>query len=336
MKVFEIQQGFGLSNLKMVERAEPRVGPGQVLLKMEAASLNYRDLMMVKGVYNPRQKLPLVPLSDGVGRVQAVGEGTTRVSVGDRVAGIFAQKWLTGSLSADGRASTLGGPLDGALAERMVLDEDGVVVVPDYLSAEEAATLPCAAVTAWHALLSHQPIQAGDTVLIQGTGGVSLFALQFARMAGARAILVSRSEEKIERAQALGPLACIDTRKEPRWVERVLELTGGAGVDRVVEVVGGKDLAKSIQVVRFGGSVQVIGILDGVSAELPLTSLLMKCVRLQGIFVGPREMFERMNRALAAQQLRPVVDRVFPFANAPEAFAHLEAARHVGKVVIRF
>jgi NADPH:quinone reductase-like Zn-dependent oxidoreductase len=334
MKVFEIQNTFGLDSLMLTERPEPRPGPGQVLLHMRAFALNYRDLMVVKGTYNPKLRLPLIPLSDGVGEVAAVGDGVTRVKPGDRVAGIFMPKWVAGELTETKARSALGGGPDGVLAEYAVLDAEGVVHVPAHLTDEEAATLPCAAVAAWHALVAEGGVKAGDTVLVQGTGGVALFALQFARLAGARVIATSSNDQKLARARDLGASDGINYKTTPDWEENVRELTGGVGVDHVVEVGGAGTLGKSLRAVRLGGRISLIGVLAGGGQVNPLP-ILMKNVRVQGIFVGSREMFEAMNRAVALHQLRPVVDRVFPFADAREALRYLESAAHFGKICLR-
>ncbi len=335
MKAFEVQNTFGLDSLVLTERPEPRPGLGQVLLKMRAWSLNFRDLMVVKGLYNPKLRLPFVPLSDGVGEVVGVGEGVRRVKKGDRVAGTFMQKWVAGELTEEKARSALGGGGPGMLAEYVVLDEDGVVAVPAHLTDEEAATLPCAAVTAWHALVSEGDIRPGQTVLVQGTGGVSIFALQFARLAGARVIATSSSDAKLARARALGASDGINYKDNPDWDDRVRDLAGGVGVDHVVEVGGAGTLPRSMKAVRLGGRISLIGVLSGGTGQVNPLPLLMKNVRLQGIFVGSREMFEAMNRAIALHQLRPVVDRVFPFAEAREALRHMESAAHFGKIVMR-
>ena len=334
MKVFEIKDGFSLDNLRLAERPEPRPGHGQVLIKVRAASLNYRDLLVVKGAYNPKLPLPLIPCSDGAGEVVAVGEGVTRVRVGDRVAGIFMQKWLAGEIDDKGARSALGGDIDGMLAELVVLSEDGVVPIPEHLTFEEGATLPCAAVTAWHAVVENG-IRPGDTVLILGTGGVSLFALQFARLAGARVIATSGSDEKIARVTQLGASDGINYRAVPEWDRPVRELTGRTGVDLVVEVGGAGTLPRSLRAVRVGGQISLIGVLAGGAGEVNPLPVVMKKVRLQGIFVGSRAMFEAMNRAIALHRLRPVIDRVFPFAEAREALHFLESGAHFGKVCIR-
>ncbi|NMB76346.1 MAG: NAD(P)-dependent alcohol dehydrogenase [Myxococcales bacterium] len=334
MRAYEIQGSFGLSNLKRVDAPDPEPGPGEVLVRVRACSLNFRDLMMVRGEYNPRQPLPLVPLSDGVGEVAAVGAGVTRVRTGDRVAGIFAQRWLAGPFTPEARASTLGGPLPGMLRSHAVLGEDGLVKVHDYLSTEEAATLPCAALTAWHALAEEGAVRPGEWVLLLGSGGVSVFGLQLAKLFSARVVVVTGSPDKVARLRELGADAVIDRRAEPDWERKVQKLTGG-GADVVLEVGGADTLARSLQAVRLSGRIMVIGVLSGVEARLPVTSILMKNVRLQGVFVGSREMFENLNRALAASRLRPVIDRVFDFEQAPEAFEALAAGRHFGKLVIR-
>ena len=333
MKVYEIQNEFGLENLKKAERREPEPGPNEVMVRVRATSLNFRDLMMVQGGYNPRQKLPLIPNSDGAGEVVEVGEDVHRVRVGDRVAGIFAQKWLAGAPDMSVRGSTLGSPLDGMLTEYRVLHEDGLVHIPEHLTYEEAATLPCAAVTAWNALMVQGGMKAGDTVLLLGTGGVSIFGLQFAKMAGARAIITSSSDEKLERARSLGAWETINYQETPDWEKRVLELTG-TGADHVVEVGGAGTLTKSLASVTLGGTVTVIGVLSGVSTDLDVRTMLMKSVRLQGLFVGSRRMFEDMNKAISYHHMQPVVDRTFKFDQAVEAFRHMADGKHFGKIVV--
>lgn len=335
MRAYEIQKAFGLENLVMVERPDPEPGPGQVRVRVHATSLNYRDLMMVEGRYNPRQKLPLVPLSDGVGVIDAVGPGVTRAKAGDRVAGNFAQGWIAGAPSRAKAATTLGGPLDGMLAERVVLAEEGVVHVPSHLTDEEAATLPCAALTAWSALVTQGRLRAGETVLVQGTGGVSIFALQIARLHGARVIATSSRDDKLARARALGASETINYVQQPDWHKEVRRLTDGAGVDHVVEVGGGGTFGKAIQSVKPGGCVYVIGVLAGASTDVNLTPILMQNIRVQGVLVGDREGFEAMNRAIALAGMRPVVDRVFAFEQAREAFEHLKSGAHFGKVCVR-
>jgi NADPH:quinone reductase-like Zn-dependent oxidoreductase len=333
MKAIELT-AFGLENLKVATRPEPQPGPGQVLLKMRAFSLNYRDLLVARGQYNPKLKLPQVPLSDGVGEVAAVGPGVSRVKVGDRVCPLFMQGWLDGPVTDAKARTSLGGGNDGVLAEFAVFSEDGVTPVPEHLSDEEAATLPCAAVTAWHALVTEGGLTAGDTILVQGTGGVSLFALQFARLAGARVIATSSSDAKLERVRQLGASDGINYKTTAEWGDAARKLTGGAGVDHVVEVGGAGTIGQSLKAVRAAGRVSLIGVLSG-TGSFNLTPILMKNVTVQGIFVGSRAMFEAMNRAIALVKLRPVVDRVFGFAEAQEAMKYLESGQHFGKVCIK-
>jgi NADPH:quinone reductase-like Zn-dependent oxidoreductase len=333
MKAIELQSTFGIDSLHVVERPDPKPGHGQVLLRMRAWSLNYRDLLMVKGQYNPKLKLPIVPLSDGVGEVAAVGDGVSRVKVGDRVAGCFMQGWIAGELTDAKSRTALGGGHTGILAEQVVLSEEGVVHVPAHLTDEEAATLPCAALTAWHALVPEGQTRAGDTVLVQGTGGVSIFALQFARLSGARVIATSSSNDKLTRVRQLGASDGINYKETPEWEDRVRDLTAGTGVDHIVEVGGAGTLGKSLKAVRTGGRIYLIGVLAVGTGVNPMP-ILMKNVRVQGIFVGSREMFDAMNRAIALNQLRPVVDRVFGFGEIRQALRHLESGAHFGKVCL--
>lgn len=335
MKVWEIAEGFGLENLRLTERPDPEPGPGQVLLRMRARSLNYRDLLMVRGKYNPRMPLPVIPLSDGVGEVTAVGEGVERVKVGERVSPIFAQRWLAGTPTKVELQSTLGGPRDGTLCEQMVCSEEAVVHAPEHLSDVEAATLPCAALTAWSALVTQGRVAPGDTVLVQGTGGVSIFALQIATLLGARVIATSSSDEKLERARSLGAAETINYETTPEWGKAARALTGGRGVDHVVEVGGAGTLQQSIRATKPGGTISLIGVLAGGAAPVDLTPVLMQNIRLQGVLVGHREGFEAMNRALTLHRLRPIVDRVFPFDQARDAMHHLTTQTHLGKVCIR-
>jgi len=334
MKVFEVRDNFGIDNLVLAERPQPMPGHGQILVKVRAVSLNYRDLMVVKGIYNPKLPLPLIPFSDGAGDVVAAGDGVSRVRVGDRVAGIFMQTWLGGEVTESKARSALGGGIDGMLAEYVVLYEDGVVHIPAHLSYEEAATLPCAAVTAWHAVIE-KGLKLGGSVLVLGTGGVSLFALQFARLAGAKVIITSSSDEKLTRAQQLGAEECINYKKVPEWDQRVRELTGGTGVDLVVEVGGAGTLPQSLKAVRTGGRISLIGVLTGNTGNINPLPIVMKNIRVEGIFVGSREMFESMNRAINLHQLHPVVDRIFSFEETGQALRHMESGAHFGKICIR-
>jgi NADPH:quinone reductase-like Zn-dependent oxidoreductase len=335
VKAFEIQE-FGIDNLTLVEREAPQVFPGHVLVKMTAASLNYRDLMVVKGVYNPRMRRPMVPLSDGAGIVESVGSGVTRFKGGDRVAGCFMQKWIEGPITREKSGSALGGSIDGILQEYRLFPEDGLVMSPASLTDEEAAALPCAAVTAWHALFEHTPVVPGDTVLLQGTGGVSIFALQLAKAAGLRIIITSSSDEKLERARALGAHETINYKHHPDWEGEARKLTAGLGVDHVVEVGGSDTLPRSLKAVRMGGTVSVIGVLSGAEPNVTPRDLLMNSVRVQGIYVGSRLMFERLNRAIELHAIKPVIDRTFPWTEYKEALRHMEGQSHFGKICLRF
>ncbi len=334
MKTYELQS-FGFDGLKLAERPQPEPKANEVLLKMRAWSLNYRDLMIVNGRYNPRLRFPLVPLSDGVGEIVAVGAHVTRVKVGDRVASTFFERWVSGELTDEIAKTALGGGgKDGVLAEYVALHEDGVVRVPEHLSDEEAATLPCAALTAWNALITQGKIKAGDTVLVLGTGGVSIFALQFALMSGARVLITSSSDEKLARARELGAHEGINYKTHPDWEEQARALTGGRGVDHVVEVGGAGTFAQSLRATRRGGTVSLIGVLSGAGEVNPIP-ILMNSLRVQGIYVGSREMFEAMNAAISLHKTHPIVDRVFPFAEASAAMEYMASGAHFGKVCIR-
>ena len=334
MRLYRLPQHTGIDDLTLLEADTPKPGRGQVLVRMRAASLNFRDLAVASGKYM-MSKLPpdLVPLSDGAGEVVELGEGVTRVRVGDRVCGIFMQSWLGGEMEPADGASALGGAVDGVLAEYVVFDERGLVHVPAHLSFEQAATLPCAAVTAWNALFGQQPLIPGQTVLVLGTGGVSMFALQFAHAGGARVIATSSSDEKLARAHALGASAGVNYKAEPEWQNAVRRLTDGRGVDHVVEVGGPGTIQRSVQATRGGGVVTLIGVLTRGTLD-PLAVFGAGCI-VRPIYVGSRQMFEAMNRAISLHSLEPVVDRVFAFEEAREAYRHLKGATHVGKVVVR-
>ncbi|BBL80219.1 NADPH:quinone oxidoreductase [Rubrobacter xylanophilus] len=335
MRVYELR-GRGLESLALTERPEPRPGPGQVLVRMRAASLNYRDLLVARGRYGRGPvKLPLVPLSDGAGEVVEVGPAVSRFNVGDRVAGAFFQRWVDGPLDEEKAASALGGAVDGVLAEYVVFEETGVVKIPDHLSFEEASTLPCAGVTAWVGLRVLGNLGPGETVLAMGTGGVSIFALQFAKMAGARVILTSSSDEKLERGKRLGADEAINYEKTPDWDLRARELTGGRGVDHILEVGGAKTLPRSLRAVREGGHITLVGLLGGERADLEEAAKNDRGIRVDSVYVGSLRHFEAMLKDVESARLRPVVDRVFPFEEAREAYEYLQSGRHFGKVVVR-
>ncbi len=323
---------FGIDSLEFVERPDPRPGAGEVLVSVRAVSLNFRDLMTVKGLYDPELKRPRIPCSDGAGEVVAVGEGVTAWKPGDRVAGIFMQNWQDGPLTHAKAKGALGGDIDGMLATHVVLKESGLVALPGHLSFQEAAALPCAAVTAWNALAAGSP-KPGATVLIQGTGGVSIFALQFAKLMGLRVLGVSSSDEKLARAAKLGLDAGLNYRKDPDWERWAFEETGGTGVDMVVEVGGAGTLGRSLKAIRTGGTIAQIGVLAGVTESILIPSILHKVANIRGIYVGSRQNFVEMNRAVSLAQLRPVVE-VFSWSQAREVLHRMESAAHFGKLVL--
>jgi NADPH:quinone reductase-like Zn-dependent oxidoreductase len=336
MRVWQISS-FGVDSLEFVERPTPSPDPGEVLVKVRAISFNYRDLMVVKGHYNPKLKLPRIPCSDGAGEVVAVGEGVTAWKPGDRVAGIFMQNWLDGPLTPAKARGALGGDIDGMLAEYVVLKDTGLVRLPAHLSFQEAATLPCAAVTAWNALAAGN-LRPGANVLIQGTGGVSIFALQLARLQGARVLGISSSHDKLERAYSLGLDAGLNYLDNPDWERWALDETAGEGVDLVVEVGGVATLPRSLKAIRIGGTIAQVGVLSGPSGlpgatPFPVATILHKQARIQGIYVGSRKDFEQMNKAIALTFLRPVGEN-FHWSQAREALARMEEASHFGKLVL--
>lgn len=334
MRAYQLPKAGEIDALVEVDLPRPKPAHGQVLVNVAACSVNYRDLAIVLGQYRAGAKSNLVPLSDGAGEVVEVGGGVTRFKPGDRVAGCFFQRWPGGRAEPDTQASAVGGAIDGMLAEYVVLEENGTVKLPEYLSFEEGASLPCAGVTAWHAVVEHGRTVAGYRVLVQGTGGVSIFALQFARLLGAEVIVTSSSDDKLARAKALGATHLINYKTTPDWDKAALELTGGRGVDHVVEVGGAGTFARSLNALRVNGSISLIGVLSG-AAEVNPMLILAKRANVQGISVGSRQMFEAMNRAIAANAMRPVIDKVFPFAETKAAYRHLQSAAHFGKIVIR-
>jgi NADPH:quinone reductase-like Zn-dependent oxidoreductase len=322
--------------LRRAERPDPKPGHGQVVVRVRATSLNFRDLAVVQGVYpGPQSGAGLIPLSDGAGEVIAIGEGVTRFKVGDRVASTFFQGYIDGP-PAPGFPALGATNVDGMLAEKVCLHEDGLVRLPDWMSFEEGGTLSCAAVTAWHGLMvAGNPVKPGDSVLVMGTGGVSMFALQFARAAGCRVIVTSSSDEKLDRARKHGATDLINYKKTPDWEKEVLAATGGRGVDCVVDVGGAGTLGKSYQAVGFGGKVSLIGVLSGHQGDTHPHPLMFKGASLHGIFVGSRAMFEAMLKAMTVNAIRPIIDKVYPFEKAADAYSYQMAGAHFGKVVIQ-
>jgi NADPH:quinone reductase-like Zn-dependent oxidoreductase len=336
MKAYELRTEYGGGRLALVDRPKPSAGTGEVVIRVRATSLNYRDLLTVRSGIGPSTKPGLIPLSDGAGEVAEVGAGVTRVRAGDRVAAIFTPAWISGRARPGTADSSLGaGRTDGMLREYAVLPESALVHIPEHLSFEEAATLPCAAVTAWNALVQVGHVAAGDVVVVQGTGGVSIFGLQFARLSGARVIATTGSEAKIQWLKELGASDVINYKATPEWDKRVLELSGGEGADHILDVGGAGTLVRSLQAVRIGGFITVIGLLTGMSGEINPLGILFKAAQVVGIRVGSREMFEDMNRAISASRMRPVIDRVFQFDEAQAALDYLASGKHFGKICIR-
>ena len=334
MRVVCLRNGFGFENLCLEDRPVPSCGPRQVLIRVQAVSLNARDLMVVRGEYNPRQKLPLVVCSDALGEVVACGAEVTEWALGERVCPIFAGLWASGALTREMQRSSLGGPLDGTLREYMTVAADALVKAPAHLSAAEAACLPCAGVTAYRALFELGQLSAGQTLVCQGSGGVSLFGLLLAKARGAKVIITSRNAHKLERAVALGADHGIDTSEVPEWGKRVRTLTNLEGADHVLEVGGAGTFAESVRALRLGGTLSVIGVLAGALTELDLRPILMQDLRVQGVFVGSRASFLGLLELLNQHQLRPSVDRVFPLSEARAAFEYAASGQQFGKVVI--
>lgn len=336
MRAYQLPKGgAGIESLQQIERPDPKPAYRQVLVKIKACSLNFRDLGIVRGSYRMPVRDNVIPLSDGAGEIVEAGPGVTRVKVGDRVAGCFFQRWYGGEAPADTHTSALGGGIDGMLAEYAMLEEDGVVKIPQHLSLEEGATLPCAAVTVWHAMVEHARLKAGDTILLQGTGGVSIFGLQFAHAMGIRAIITSSSDDKLARAKALGAAFGINYKTTPDWEKAAMQFTGGIGVDHVVEVGGAATLTRSFHAIRVGGRITLIGGLSGGASELNPGLIFSRRANVQGISVGSTQMFQATARAIEANKIKPVIDKVFAFTEAPAAYQHMASGAHFGKIVIR-
>lgn len=334
MRAWEIVSDGGVDALALNDRPMPEPGPGQVLVRINASSVNYRDLSTIEDPVSRKLPYPTIPNSDASGEITALGAGVTGLTVGDRVMGCFFQDWEAGSISSTAMSSALGGARPGVLAEFVVLDARGVVPVPEHLTWAEAATLPCAGLTAWHALTQPRQIRPGETVLLLGTGGVSVFAQQFCRIMGARTIVTSSSNDKLERMRAMGAWQTINYRETGDWDAKVIELTDGVGVDRIVEVGGPGTLQKSIAAVRVGGIIGLIGILTGVDGEISPTSIMRKSITLRGIYVGSRQMFMEMNEAVSQHNMKPVIDETFEFTGARATYHRMRGAQHFGKMVI--
>lgn len=333
MRAF-VLSGPGTDAPQIVERPIPEPGPNEIVVRVRAASLNYRDLEIAQNRFNRQFDYPLVPLSDASGEIVSIGSAVHRFSVGDRVTSTFWQGWLGGSADLADPSRQLGGAMQGVLAEYITLDEEGAVKTPFYLTDEEASTLPCAAVTAWHALVTDGSVKAGDDVLIQGTGGVAIFALQFAVLSGARTIVLSSSDDKLERARALGAAVTINYRQHPQWADLVLHETTGRGVDHVIDLGGASTLSQSLSALRLNGRINIVGYLGG-DATVDSMAIFRKRARVCAISVGSRSSFEAMNRAIALHRCRPVIDRIFDFEQFPDALEYLQTGKHFGKIVVR-
>lgn len=338
MRALEVTQPWGAEQIRVVERDDPTPGHGQVLVRMKAVSLNYRDLLMINGMYSrgSGQAGTITPFSDGCGVVEAVGSGVTRVAVGDRIATLFFQAWQSGRPTLEKLSSSLGFPIPGAGSELQLFSQEGVAKVPAYLTDQQVATLPCAALTAWRGLFEDARLEPGDTVVLQGTGGVSIFGLQFAHAAGYRTLITSSSDEKLARAKAMGADHLHNYKTDPEWAKAVRAATGGVGADFIMEVGGAGTIHQSLKAIRINGHIAIIGVVAGAGEGVNPGSLVANSARLQGVTVGSREMFEAMCRALELHRIQPMVDKVFPFTEAGAAFAAMAAGEHFGKIVLQF
>lgn len=336
MRAMTIGPSFGTRHLRLVDRPEPTPDRCEVIVRVRAASLNYRDLRVVAGTYHQDFPHELVPVSDGVGEVVSVGRDVSRVRVGDRVCGVFFQRWVAGALDPNDRPYQLGGPLDGMLSEYVRLDERGVVKAPQHLDDREAATLPCAGVTAWHALITEGNLKAGDSVLVLGTGGVSLFGLQFAAAAGAQVIVASSSDEKLHRAVTLGAAGTINYVRAPEWSKEVMALTDGRGVDHVLEMGGPSTFGQSLASVRPGGQISLIGYLGGMEGSINPFEIFRRQAHVRSTPVGSRASHEAMCRSMAVNGIRPVLDRSFAWTDAAAALDYLSEGKHFGKITLLF
>ena len=339
MRALNVTAPWGLDAIQVVEKPDPTPGPGQVLVRMKAVSLNYRDLLMVNGMYGRGAATTadvITPFSDGCGVIEAVGAGVTKFKAGDRVATLFFQNWNSGPPNLEKLMSALGFPIPGAGAELQVFGQDGVSKVPEFLTDQQVATLPCAGLTAWRGLFEDARLEPGDTVVLQGTGGVSIFGLQFAKAAGYRTVITSSSDEKLARAQALGADHLVNYKTTPAWSGPVRQATGGRGADFIMEVGGGGTIQESMKAIRIGGHIAIIGVVAGAGDPFNPAALIGNSAKLQGLSVGSRDMFEAMCRAIDLHKIGPVVDKVFPWTDAKAAFSAMAGGEHFGKIVLQF
>lgn len=339
MRALNVTAPWGLDAIQVAEMPDPVAGPGQVLVRMKAVSLNYRDLLMVNGMYgrgSAGTKDVITPFSDGCGVIEAVGTGVTKFKVGDRVATLFFQNWTSGPPNLEKLMSALGFPIPGAGAELQVFGQDGVSKVPEFLTDQQVATLPCAGLTAWRGLFEDARLEPGDTVVLQGTGGVSIFGLQFAHAAGLRTVITSSSDDKLARAKALGADHLVNYKTTPAWSGPVREATAGRGADFIMEVGGGGTIQESMKAIRIGGHIAIIGVVAGAGDPFNPAALIGNSAKLQGLSVGSRDMFEAMCRAIELHKIAPVVDKVFPWTEAKAAFSAMAGGEHFGKIVLQF
>lgn len=339
MRALNVSAPWGPDALTIVEKPDPTPGPGQVLVRMRAVSLNYRDLLMINGAYSrgaATAKDVITPFSDGCGIVEAVGAGVSRFKPGDRVATLFFQGWVSGPPTLEKLTTSLGFPIPGAGAELQTFSEHGLSKVPEFLSDHQVATLPCAALTAWRGLFVDARLEPGDTVVLQGTGGVSIFGLQFAHEAGLRTVITSSSDKKLERAKALGADHVVNYRTTPDWSKAVRAVTGGRGADFIMEVGGAGTIQESMKAIKIGGHIAIIGVVAGAGEPFNPASMIGNSAKLQGLSVGSRDMFEAMCRGIDLRSIQPVVDKVFPWTEARAAFAAMAAGEHFGKIVLEF
>lgn len=338
MRALKVEAPWGIDAIEVVDAPDPMPGPGEVLVRMRAVSLNYRDMLMVAGMYGRMAAGAdvITPFSDGCGIVEAVGPGVTRVKPGDRVATMFFQRWISGPPNLDKLSSSLGSPIPGAGRELAVFSQEGLSKVPEFLSDQQVATLPCAALTAWRALFEDGDLRPGDTVVLQGTGGVSIFGLQFAHAAGLRTLITSSSDEKLERAGALGADHLVNYRATPEWSGPVREATAGVGADLIIEVGGGGTIEQSMRAIRIGGHVAIVGVVAGLGGPFNTAALIGNSAKIQGLSVGSRDMFEAMCRFIALKGIQPVVDKVFPWTEVRAAFKAMQGGEHFGKIVLEF